>query len=98
MRAGLPARIAAQAADALIAATPSSFAAGADDLRFFEEDASVVAAARHPQKQAETPANTYVISRDEIERYGYRTLAEALPSAPGIYFRYAPTIASIRVL
>lgn len=88
MRTRLLYRLAALAAALSAALSQPAFAAGSDDLQFFEEEATVVAAARHPQKQAETPANTYVITRDEIERYNYRTLAEALQSVPGIYFRY----------
>lgn len=56
-----------------------------NDFDFFEEEARVVVASQHPQTISETPANTYVVTGADIERYGYRTLAEALQSVPGIY-------------
>lgn len=52
---------------------------------FFEEEAKVVAASQHPQKISQAPASAYVVTAQDIERYGYRTLAEALQSIPGIY-------------
>jgi iron complex outermembrane receptor protein len=55
-----------------------------DPFAFLQEEAMVVAASQHPQKLSQVPASAYVITAEDIERYGYRTLAEALQSVPGI--------------
>ena len=54
-------------------------------FRFFEEEAKVVSASHHEQKLSEAPATAYVITAEDIERYGYRNLAEALQSVPGVF-------------
>ncbi|MEE9219660.1 MAG: TonB-dependent receptor [Acidobacteriota bacterium] len=49
------------------------------------EDIPIVTASRRMEKASEAPATVAVITAEEIERYGYRTLAEALQTLPGIY-------------
>jgi outer membrane receptor for ferrienterochelin and colicins len=49
---------------------------------------SVESAAKRPQTTAEAPSAVTVITGDEIKRYGYRTLADILQSAPGLYVSY----------
>lgn len=48
----------------------------------------VTAAAKHPQAASDAPSSVTVITRQEIRRFGYRTLAEALRSVTGFYTSY----------
>jgi iron complex outermembrane receptor protein len=57
----------------------------ADELDLLAQENLVYSAARYVQTIAETPANVSIISRDDIRRYGYRSVADALKSLPGVY-------------
>src|SRR6266498_736918 len=46
---------------------------------------SVFGASKYEQKITEAPASISIITAEEIEKFGYRTLAEALESVRGIY-------------
>ena len=46
---------------------------------------TISTASRTEEKSEDVPASVVVIGRDEIEKYGYRTLAEILQSIPGVY-------------
>jgi outer membrane receptor for ferrienterochelin and colicins len=46
---------------------------------------SVYGASMYLQKVTEAPSSVTIISADDIERYGYRTLADALRSVRGFY-------------
>ncbi len=48
----------------------------------------VSAAAKRPQAAVAAPSSVTVISRQEIRRFGYRTLAEVLRSVRGFYTSY----------
>jgi outer membrane receptor for ferrienterochelin and colicins len=54
------------------------------ELLLFEE-IPITAATKHAQPSRTAPANVTVITREDIDRFGYRTLAEALRAQPGFY-------------
>lgn len=45
----------------------------------------VVGASKHEQKITEAPAAVSIVTRQDIEEYGYRTLADVLNSVRGLY-------------
>jgi len=49
---------------------------------------NVVGASKYEQKQSEVAAAVSVITREEIEAFGWRTLDQALASLPGVYVTY----------
>jgi len=51
-------------------------------------DVSIVGASKYQQKQGEVAAAVSVITRQEIQAFGWHTLAEALASLPGVYTTY----------
>jgi iron complex outermembrane receptor protein len=51
-------------------------------------EVTVVGASKYEQTLGEVAAAVSVISRDEIKAFGWRTLAEALASLPGVYTTY----------
>ncbi len=48
----------------------------------------VVGASKYEQRQADAPAAVTVITRQEIRAFGWRTLADALASLPGVHLTY----------
>lgn len=48
----------------------------------------VYTASKFLQKASEAPASVSIISADDIKRYGYRTLTDALKSLRGVYIAY----------
>jgi iron complex outermembrane receptor protein len=48
----------------------------------------VAAASKYQQKVTEAPSSVTIITSDEVKKYGHRTLAEILRSAPGFYVSY----------
>jgi iron complex outermembrane receptor protein len=48
-------------------------------------EVKVFAASRHEETISQAPASVTIITRDDIQKYGYRTLAQALASVPGFY-------------
>jgi outer membrane receptor protein involved in Fe transport len=51
-------------------------------------EVKVVGASKYEQKQSEVAAAVSVITRQEIEAFGWRTIDEALASLPGVYTTY----------
>jgi len=49
---------------------------------------SVYGASGFKQKVTEAPASVTIITSEEIQRYGYRTLADILRNVPGFYVTY----------
>jgi iron complex outermembrane receptor protein len=58
-----------------------------EDLMKVEID-SVYGASGYKQKVTEAPASITIITADEIQRYGYQTLADVLRNVPGFYVTY----------
>jgi outer membrane receptor for ferrienterochelin and colicins len=58
-----------------------------EDLMSIEID-SVSSASGFKQKITEAPASVTVITSEDIQRYGYRTLADILRNVPGFYISY----------
>jgi len=83
---GLGAALAASGAEA--AADPGALSGLADlpleDLAHIQV-ATVSGASGFQQDVTQAPASVWIITGDEIKKLGYRTLAEILGSAPGIY-------------
>src|ERR1700720_3132374 len=51
-------------------------------------DVTIVGASKYEQKQGEVAAAVSVITRQEIQSFGWRTLGEGLASLPGVYTTY----------
>jgi iron complex outermembrane receptor protein len=69
------------------AAVPAS--AGGDDLTDLSLESlmqvKVVGASRYEQKLTEAPSYVSVVTREDIQRFGYRNLGAVLRSMPGVY-------------
>ncbi len=52
------------------------------------EVATVYGASKFAQKVTQAPASVNIVTREDIQRYGYRTLADTLRSMPGFYTAY----------
>lgn len=55
---------------------------------FFEKIPSVFAAAKREQSVMDAPSFVSIITSEDIERYGYNTLGEALSNLAGMYINY----------
>src|ERR1700722_2293285 len=58
-----------------------------EDLAKLKVD-TVYGASKFLQKVANAPASVTVVTGEEIQKYGYRTLADILRSVPGFYVIY----------
>jgi outer membrane receptor protein involved in Fe transport len=77
-------------ASALLTITPGAWAQSSLTSLSLEQlmDVTIVGASKYEQKQSEVAAAVSVITRQEIKSFGWRTLAEALASLPGVYTTY----------
>jgi iron complex outermembrane receptor protein len=69
----------------------------AEEDLLFQEIESVYAASKYEQKVSEAPSKISIITAEEIQRYGYRTLENALKSLPGFYSSYDRNYAYVGV-
>lgn len=58
-----------------------------EDLMEVQVD-TVYSASKYEQKVSEAPSSITIVTAEEIRKYGYRTLADALRSVPGFYINY----------
>ncbi len=58
-----------------------------EDLLAVQVD-TVYGASKHEQKTTEAPSSVSIVTRDEIRRHGYRTLADILQSLQGFHVSY----------
>jgi iron complex outermembrane receptor protein len=56
-----------------------------EEMILFQELPSVFGASKYEQKQSEAPASVSIITAEEIQKYGYRTLSEILRSVRGFF-------------
>jgi len=54
----------------------------------FQEIPSVYSASKYEQKVTEAPSSVTIITADEIQKYGYRTLVDILQSVTGFFVTY----------
>ena len=76
----------------VLALTATAIAQGSKDLSeaSLEEltNIQVYSASKHLQSASEAPSSVTVVTADEIQKYGYRTLAGILQSVRGFYMTY----------
>ncbi len=73
----------------LARAGPNPTASGpGEEMILFQELPSVFGASKYEQKPSEAPASVSIITADEIQRYGYRTLSDILRSVRGLFTTY----------
>lgn len=70
------------------AASGASGGGASAEMILFQELPSVFGASKYEQKPGEAPASVSVVTAEEIQRYGYRTLSEILRSVRGLFTTY----------
>ena len=82
---GVPPGVAVAAAFLAIAGGAVSAGEEGGLLAVIEEGETIEAAARHTQSLSDAPACVTVITRREMDEFGYETIGEAIASAAGYY-------------
>lgn len=57
----------------------------------------VYGASKHEQKITEAPSSVSIVTRDEIQKFGYRTIADVIRSVRGFYVSYDRTYGYVGV-
>src|SRR5439155_19421348 len=71
------------------AGPPTAGASGSsEEMILFQELPSVFGASKYEQKPGEAPASVSIVTADEIQKYGYRTLVDILGSVRGLFTTY----------
>src|SRR6266704_6606531 len=67
---------------------PKAAQSSSEEMILFQELPSIFGASKYEQKPTEAPASISIVTSDEIQRYGYRSLVEILRSVRGFYATY----------
>jgi outer membrane receptor protein involved in Fe transport len=70
---------------ALLACSVPAWAGEPDFLTVLDQENQVYAASRYVQSLQDAPASVSVLTREEMQRYGYYSLEQALYALPGVY-------------
>src|SRR5262245_9940026 len=62
--------------------------AGDSEMILFQDLPAVLGASRYEQKSSEAPASVTVVTAEEIQTFGWRTLSEILRSVRGFFTTY----------
>src|SRR5690348_8641734 len=77
---------------ASLALAPVMLAQGSDNVENLSLEellhVKIVTASKFSQSASDAPSAVTVITRDEIQKYGYRTLADLLQTVRGFYITY----------
>ncbi|MFH2137993.1 MAG: TonB-dependent receptor [Candidatus Omnitrophota bacterium] len=82
----------------IISLTSTSNALESPEAILFQDIPEVITASRKAESLDATPNVMYVITKDEIRKYGYQTIRDVLDRIPGFFTSYRPLepIAQIR--
>src|SRR5262245_41497727 len=70
------------------AAATSTHPNPGEEMILFQDLPSVFGASKYEQKPSDAPASVSIITSEEIQRFGYRTLSEILRSVRGFFTTY----------
>src|SRR2546425_10257078 len=70
------------------AAATSTHPDPGEEMILFQDLPSVFGASKYEQKPSEAPASVSIVTNEEIQKFGYRTLSEVLRSVRGFFTTY----------